>query len=353
MSIDLRNTGLEELGTKCAAQNAERLGYMEAIKRQIYVLRDVLKDEIVYSLGTDLVPIEYHIMDFTVPATATAVVYVLKPSGKLDKKLADVLDNTISFAPHIGFFEEGENQIQVRIVNREKALVSFTEMVRTKESMKFDDAAEAQQKTLIEQVLTKVGEYTGTVQIEIADRKAAVTKEETDRKSEDEAIREKMTSLETKNEEDVRRLESLITAKCSAIAMGGYNSEWELTEEWKQTGNYIESSGENEYHRSIQGSEGYIEIKQGGVYLIIMQSQIRKKTSESSGNIWSEIRVNEKGIGGDTHFMPVGSYYDTLSFSTYQYLPAGSKLKLYLGVNENLTGVWSTGQDYLNIIRLG
>lgn len=150
-----------------------------------------------------------------------------------------------------------------------------------------------------------------------------------------------------------KELKKMIDTKCSAIAMGGYNSEWELTEEWKQTGNYIESSGENEYHRSIQGSEGYIEIKQGGVYLIIMQSQIRKKTSESSGNIWSEIRVNEKGIGGDTHFMPVGSYYDTLSFSTYQYLPAGSKLKLYLGVNENLTGVWSTGQDYLNIIRLG
>lgn len=150
-----------------------------------------------------------------------------------------------------------------------------------------------------------------------------------------------------------KELKKMIDAKCSAIAMGGYNSEWELTEEWKQTGNYIESSGENEYHRSIQGSEGYIEIKQGGVYLIIMQSQIRKKTSESSGNIWSEIRVNEKGIGGDTHFMPVGSYYDTLSFSTYQYLPAGAKLKLYLGINENLTGVWSTGQDYLNIIRLG
>lgn len=326
---------------------------MEAIKRQIYVLRDALKDEIVYNLGTDLVPIEYHIMDFTVPATAAAVAYVLKPSGKLDKKLADVLDNTISFTPHVGFFEKGENQIQIRIVDKEKALVSFTEIVKTEESMKFDDAVEAQQKTLIEQVLTKAGECTGAVKIEISDRKAAVTKEETDRKDEDTAIRKEVASQQTKNEEEMIKLKALIDAKCSAIAMGGYNSEWELTKEWKQTGNYIESSGENEYHRSIQGSEGYIEIKQGGVYLIIMQSQIRKKTSESSGNIWSEIRVNEKGIGGDTHFMPTGSYYDTLSFSTYQYLPAGAKLKLYLGVNENLTGVWSTGQDYLNIIRLG
>lgn len=76
---------------------------MEAIKRQIYVLRDTLKDIIDYNIGTDMVPIEYHVMDFTVPATA-AVVYVLKPDGKLDKILADVMDNVISFKPTKGFF---------------------------------------------------------------------------------------------------------------------------------------------------------------------------------------------------------------------------------------------------------
>ncbi len=418
---------------------------MEAIKRQIYVLRDALKDEIVYSLGTDLVPIEYHIMDFTVPATATAVVYVLKPSGKLDKKLADVLDNTISFAPHIGFFEEGKNQIQIRIVDKEKALVSFTETVRTEESMKFDDAAEAQQKTLIEQVLTKAGECTGAVKTEIADRKAAVTKEETDRKSEDMAIRKEVTSLKTKNEEDVKRLESLITAKCSdrkaavtkeetdrksedmairkevtslktkneedvkrleslitakcsAISMGGYGNEWQLTQEWKQIGNYIPgeetdyyknvqgSEGyieikqngvyllimqaewqltqewkqignyipgeETDYYKNVQGSEGYIEIKQNGVYLLIMQASVHKKTSETSGVIWSEIRASEHDLGGDTHFMPTGAYYDTLKFVTYQYLTAGARLKLYIGVDQALTGVYSVGKEYLNIIRL-
>lgn len=324
---------------------------MEAIKRQIYVLRDVLKDEIVYSLGTDLVPIEYHIMDFTVPATATAVVYVLKPSGKLDKKLADVLDNTISFTPHIGFFEEGENQIQIRIVNKEKALVSFTETVRTKESMKFDDADEAQQKTLIEQVLTKVGEYTGTVQKEITDRKEAVSQEETQRKEEDEVIKNAMLEEQEKNEESKRELKKQIDAKCSAISMGGYGNEWQLTQEWKQTGNYIPGE-ETDYCKSVQGSEGYVEIKQGGIYLLIMQASIQKKTSETSGTIWSEIRANERDLGGDTHFMPAGAYYDTLKFSTYQYLAAGTKLKLYIGVDQALTGVYSVGKEYLNIIRL-
>lgn len=147
-------------------------------------------------------------------------------------------------------------------------------------------------------------------------------------------------------------LQKQINGKCAAIAMGGYNNEWQLTEEWKQTGNYIESSGENEYYKSVQGSEGYVEIKKSGVYLLIMQASVQKKTQETSGTIWSEIRSNEVDLGGDTHFMPIGTYYDTLKFSTYQYLAAGSKLKLYIGVDQALTGVYSTGKEYLNIVKL-
>lgn len=159
---------------------------MEAIKRQIYVLRDTLKDIIDYNIGTDMVPIEYHVMDFTVPATAAAVVYVLKPDGKLDKILADVLDNVISFKPIKGFFLEGLNAIQIRIVDNNKAFVSFTETVRVGKSMKFDDATEAQQETLIQQVLTKTGEIEGKIQIEIKERKEAITEEARIRKETDE-----------------------------------------------------------------------------------------------------------------------------------------------------------------------
>lgn len=159
---------------------------MEAIKRQIFVLRDTLKDTIDYNIGTDMVPIEYHVMDFTVPATAAAVVYVLKPDGKLDKILADVLDNVISFKPTKGFFLEGSNAIQIRVVDNNEALVSFTETVRVGKSMKFDDTTEAQQETLIQQVLTKTGEIEGKIQIEIKERKEAITEEARIRKETDE-----------------------------------------------------------------------------------------------------------------------------------------------------------------------
>lgn len=148
-----------------------------------------------------------------------------------------------------------------------------------------------------------------------------------------------------------KELKKQIDDKCSAISMGGYGNEWQLTQEWKQTGNYI-AGEETDYYKSVQGSEGYIEIKQNGVYLLIMQASIHKKTSETSGTIWSEIRASEHDLGGDTHFMPAGAYYDTLKFVTYQYLTAGAKLKLYIGVDQALTGVYSVGKEYLNVIRL-
>lgn len=150
---------------------------MEAIKRQIFVLRDTLKDTIDYKLGTDMVPIEYHVMDFSVPATAAAVVYVLRPDGDLDKILADVLDNVISFQPAKGFFTEGLNAIQIRVVDNNKALVSFTETVRAGKSIKFDDDTEAQQETLIEQLLTKTGKIRADIIAEKEERKEEISVE--------------------------------------------------------------------------------------------------------------------------------------------------------------------------------
>lgn len=342
---------------------------MEVIKRQIFVLRDTLKDIIDYNIGTDMVPIEYHVMDFTVPATAAAVVYVLKPDGELDKILADVMDNVISFKPTKGFFLEGLNAIQIRIVDNNKALVSFTETVRVGKSMKFDDATEAQQETLIQQVLTKTGEIEGKIQIEIKERKEAITEEARIRKETDEkkanskdlkqhACRETVKTL-TATEEGYAldatmgpELEKQIRGKCATTTMGGYRREWLITEDWTETGNYDGFEGEDEYYIGTRGNTGYIEIKKSGVYLIVFQASVHKKTNNSSGNIWSDVIVNGTSIGGDVHFMPQGVYYDTLSFVTYQYMAPGSKVKARMSVNEGLTDVWSQGAEYLNIIKL-
>lgn len=149
-----------------------------------------------------------------------------------------------------------------------------------------------------------------------------------------------------------KELKKQIDAKCATTTMGGYEREWLLTDSWVETGNYNGFEGEDEYYKGTRGSDGYIEIKKSGVYLIVFQASVRKKTYMTTGNIWSDVTVNETSIGGDTHYMPEGTYYDTLSFVTYQYIAAGSKVKARLSVNAELTDVWSQGGEYLNIIKL-
>lgn len=147
-------------------------------------------------------------------------------------------------------------------------------------------------------------------------------------------------------------LEKQIRGKCATTTTGGYEREWLLTDSWVETGNYNGFEGEDEYYKGTRGSDGHIEIKKSGVYLIVFQASVRKKTYMTAGNIWSDVTVNETSIGGDTHYMPEGTYYDTLSFVTYQYIAAGSKVKARLSVNTELTDVWSQGGEYLNIIKL-
>ena len=147
-------------------------------------------------------------------------------------------------------------------------------------------------------------------------------------------------------------LQKQIDAKCATTTMGGYEREWLLTDSWVETGNYNGFEGEDEYYKGTRGSDGHIEIKKSGVYLIVFQASVRKKTYMTTGNIWSDVTVNGTTIGGDTHYMPERTYYDTLSFVTYQYIAAGSKVKARLSVNTELTDVWSQGGEYLNVVKL-
>ncbi|MEE0714715.1 MAG: hypothetical protein U0M58_09290 [Blautia sp.] len=149
-----------------------------------------------------------------------------------------------------------------------------------------------------------------------------------------------------------KELKKQIDAKCISVTMGGYGKEWLITSGWQPTGNYNGFVGETEYYKGVNGKDGYIEIKKSGVYLITLQASLHKKTGTGSGIVWSKITKNENDMGGDHHFLPEGSSYDTLSYVTYNYLAAGTKLKAYISVDSTLTDVWSQGAEYLNIIKL-
>lgn len=147
-------------------------------------------------------------------------------------------------------------------------------------------------------------------------------------------------------------LQKQIGAKGQEASIGGYTREWLLTDEYQAIGNYAQTVN-NEYFESTSGPDGYLKVKQSGVYLISLQANLRKKTQDSSGNVWSKIVVNDAGnIGGDVHYMPAGTYYDTVNYVTYNYLNAGAKLKAHLSVNAELQDVWAQGGEYLNVVKL-
>ena len=64
----------------------------------------------------------------------------------------------ISFQPGADFFEAGMNELQIRVINEDKSLISFKEKAKCSDSMGFPDEEVEEQPTLVKQILTKTGE---------------------------------------------------------------------------------------------------------------------------------------------------------------------------------------------------
>ena len=154
---------------------------MNTIKRDAYVLRDTIKIPIEVTKGTDMVGFEFAVRDYSIPGTAAAVAYVYHKSMDKPKGiLCDVNDSTISFTPDNNFFAVGMNELQIRVINNGKSLISFKEKIKCSDAMGFPDDEEESQQTLVEQLLTKVGKEEG-------DRKTADDTEREERIAADDA----------------------------------------------------------------------------------------------------------------------------------------------------------------------
>ena len=148
---------------------------MNTIKRDVYVLKNTIKIPIEVTQGTDMVKLEFVVRDFDIPVTAAAVAYAYKGNMKKpNSMLCDVKNNVITFTPSKTFFETGMNELQIRVIDGEKALISFREKVKCTGAMPFPDDDAEEQQTLVEQILSKTGQET-------SERKAADEKEKSER----------------------------------------------------------------------------------------------------------------------------------------------------------------------------
>ncbi len=126
--------------------------------------------------GTNMIPLVFNITDFQIPKTASATAYITGASGKTKKKLCDVVGNRITLEPTSDLFSVGNNDIQIRIVDETKTLVTFNTNCYCENSVEFGDAAEEKEQTLIEQLLASQGKIQTGLNNEVEERKKQAKK---------------------------------------------------------------------------------------------------------------------------------------------------------------------------------
>ena len=110
------------------------------IDRDAFVKRDVLKNPIPYTRGTNLLPIVIHFRDFQIPSGATARVFVAKPDGNAVYTTATIDGNdvTVDVTDQM-FIELGTALMQISIMDGEEELVSFVQPVDVQQNLKAGD----------------------------------------------------------------------------------------------------------------------------------------------------------------------------------------------------------------------
>lgn len=95
------------------------MSIVDRISRDIYIMRKN-REKIDYTSGTNLIPIEFKVKDWAIPADATAAVYVRKPSGAIvyNNCTVDELNNTVTLQPTLQMFAEaGTLPAQIQFVS--------------------------------------------------------------------------------------------------------------------------------------------------------------------------------------------------------------------------------------------
>lgn len=110
------------------------------IERDVYVLRNMLKNPISYVRGTDLLPIIFHFRDFTIPSNATARVFVAKPDGNAVYGNVVINRNDVTVSVQQQMFSVlGTTLMQLEILDGNETLVTFSQPVIVEPNLKAGD----------------------------------------------------------------------------------------------------------------------------------------------------------------------------------------------------------------------
>ena len=345
---------------------------MNTIKRDVYVLRDTIKIPIEVTKGTDMVGFEFAVRDYSIPGTAAAVTYVYHKSMEKPKGiLCDINDSTISFTPDNNFFAVGMNELQIRVINNGKSLISFKEKIKCSDAMGFPDDEEESQQTLVEQLLTKVGKEEGDrktaddtereerIAADDAEKKARIA-EENARAEADEAIR--ANRIVTLDEIDLVTEEGFFV---DALAVKELNSNLVKTAVYMNNGAYNIAPSNSEFQgtdfsKKILDNIGLVHnydatnykhtftVPQDGIYLIHAYMNFQQGVAKQL-SLYAKLERNN--VEQSRQSKLIGPYSGA-DFMFLNEINAGDKIRFTVLQNSGSV-IQVSGGCRLNIIRMG
>lgn len=131
---------------------------MENISIKLRVANKGLTQVVDYVQGTNTIPIVFDIVDYNIPAGATANIYIKKPSGAQIYNSCTINENDVTVQPTTQMFAESGKQLgQLQILNGQKILESFLILFNVEKSIVDTTAAESTDEfTALEDALNSI-----------------------------------------------------------------------------------------------------------------------------------------------------------------------------------------------------
>lgn len=133
---------------------------MENISIKLRVANKGLTQVVDYVQGTNTIPIVFDIVDYNIPAGATANIYIKKPSGAQIYNSCTISENEVTVQPTTQMFAESGKQFgQLQILSGQKILESFLILFDVEKSIVDDTAIESSDEfTALEDALNSIGD---------------------------------------------------------------------------------------------------------------------------------------------------------------------------------------------------
>lgn len=277
---------------------------MENISIKLRFANKGLTQVVDYVQGTNTIPIVFDIVDYNIPAGATANIYIKKPSGAQIYNSCSISGNEITVNPTTQMFAEAGKQFgQLQILNSEKILESFLILFNVEKSIVDDTAIESSDEfTALEDALNSIDDAVTEAENAVSAANQAVSDAQTAIKNANTAISGANTAASSANS----------AAESATNAASAANTAAEGANTAAQNANEKASAANSAAEAANNAVDAIEEALQGTV---INDNSVSNLTTYSSQKIEGEFDdVNEViyEIGGRnlaylTRTMPIGT----------------------------------------------